>query len=99
MMRSMVATDLATRAMAASRLSLGIREVDRLDRYEVGTSEAKRQADLAAALEARDRRERDMVDAKVDIMERVRTEGSLLYVSSRPYAGLLAFVGRVSGIF
>ena len=92
----MTTTDLAGRALEASRVSLGRKEVDWPCEYEEGLSEEKRRVDLSAALVARDFREVAMGDPMMDNKGRVRTEGGLLYASSRPFAGLLGWVGRVS---
>ena len=89
-------TDLATRAMAVAVHSLGITQAQRLAVYDEGASEANRQVYLSAALVAKNIREDTMVDAKEVIMERVKTEGGVLYASSRPYAGILGWIGRVS---
>ena len=85
----MAVTDLATRAMSVAEQNLGIAQAQ--CRYDEGVSEAKRQHDLSEALVETWTSE-DMVNDK----RRVRSEGGVLYASSRTCAGLLGFIGRVS---
>ena len=87
-------TDLVARAMAVAVHSLGIAQAQWLSVYDEGVSEAKRQRDLSEALVETWTR-----DDTEDIKRRVRSEGGVLYASSRTCAGLLGFVGRVSFYF
>ena len=91
-MRRMTVTDLATRAMSVTEHNLGIAQAQ--CQYDEGVSEAKRQLDLSEALvETWTREDTD------DIKRRVRSEGGVLYASSRTCAGLLGYIGRVSFYF
>ena len=85
-------TDLATRAMSVTVHNLGIAQAQ--CHYDEGASEAKRQHDLSEALVETWTR-----DDTEDIKKRVRSEGGVLYASSRTCAGLLGFIGRVSLYF
>ena len=84
-------TDLVARAMAVAVHSLGIAQAQWLSVYDEGVSEAKRQRDLSEALVETWTR-----DDTEDIKKRVKSEGGVLYASSRTCAGLLGFIGRVS---
>ena len=92
MMRGMTVTDLVTRAMSVAVHNLGIAQAQ--CQYDEGASEAKRQQDLSEALVETWTR-----DDTEDIKKRVRSEGGVLYASSRTCAGLLGFIGRVSLYF
>ena len=94
MMRGMTVTDLASRAMAVAVHSLGIAQAQWLSVYDEGASEAKRQHDLSEALV-----ETWTSEDTVNDKRRVRSEGGVLYASSRTCAGLLGFIGRVSFYF
>ena len=87
---------LAGRALLVMVKDLDIAQVQ--SQYVEGVSEEKRKRDLAAALVVKNKRE-DMAKPPVDIDARVRSENGIYYASSRNFAGILCWVGRVSYVF
>ena len=87
--------------MASRALEIVGKDLDTIHiqcQYVEGVSEEKRKRDLAAALVVKNRR-MDMATPPEDIYARVRTEGGVYYASSRKFAGILCWVGRVSLCF
>ena len=85
--------DLASRALEVVGKDLDTIHIQ--SQYVEGVSEEKRRRDLAAALVVKNRR-MDMATPPEDIEARVRSEGGVYYASSRKFAGILCWVGRVS---
>ena len=88
--------DLASRALEVVGKDLDTIQIQ--SQYVEGVSEEKRRRDLAAALVVKNRRE-DMAKPPVDVEARVRSENGVYYASSRNFAGILCWVGRVSCVF